>query len=1002
MRVPEASPPRVYTLPPGTPFVDALAASLWARYRAEPLGLSGVTVLLPTRRACRALGEALLRASRGAPLLLPTMRPLGDLDDEDGFIAAPEEPAAAGAGAPGLSPAIPPLRRQLLLTRLVLKFDAERRAGGRPAMDVAQAARLAAALARFLDQVHTERVGFDALENLVPEDYAAHWQITVDFLGILTRHWPDILAEHGFLDPADRRDRARAALAARWRAAPPEDPVIAAGSTGSIPATAELLDVVARVPRGAVLLPGLDRDMDEQSWDALDATHPQFGMKQLLERIGASRNAVADWPTAVPVAAPVGRVALLGRALGPAATAPAWLDSAPPPASALDGLTWIDCPGPHEEAGTIALLMREALEAPGRTAALVTPDRALARRVGAELRRWRIEVDDSAGQPLVATPPGAFLRLTAALAVEEVAPVALLACLKHPLAAGGLAPGRFKAQVRALETLVLHGPRPAAGFAGLAHALAQAMQHDGARVPSGLVDRLAALARAFEPFAAAIASPRARLGDLLARHLAFAEYLAATADESGAERLWAGEAGFAAAMFFEEAGLAASDAPALPGTSYLALLESLLEGRAVRPRFGRHLRLHIWGPLEARLQQADLLILGGLNEGTWPPEPVSDPWLSRPMRAAFGLSPPERRIGLSAHDFVQAAAAPRVVLCRSTKVDGTPTVPARWLLRLRTALAGAGRAWGPQPAASLGWQGRLDRPDRIAPAPAPSFAPPIEARPRKLSVTRIETLMRDPYAVFARDILRLRPLDPLEADPGAAERGKLIHRVLERFLHEAIDAWPPDALQRLLDIGRDEFESVLAFPGVWAFWWPRFERIAGWLVATEPGLRSGARPLGGELTGELVVAAPAGPFKLTARADRIDVRDDGRLVLIDYKTGALPTQKDVRAGVAPQLPLEAAIAAAGGFDGLGAAPVAALCFWRLAGGDPAGEIKQIKEDATVLGEEARAGLEALIAAFDDPATPYLAYPRPGFARAYPDYHHLARVAEWSDAGAEDS
>jgi ATP-dependent helicase/nuclease subunit B len=975
--------PRVSTIPAGAPFVDALAAGVLARHGADPLALARVTVLVPTRRACLALRDAFLRRSAGAALLLPRIMPLGDIDPDE------LEPGADGAvpgAAAGEAPlAISELRRKLLLTRLILKW---KDGGGR----AEQAAHLAAELARFLDQVQTERLSFDALADLVPEDYAQHWQRTLDFLDIVTAHWPGVLAERGLIDPAARRNLMIEALAARWRATPPADPVFAAGSTGSIPATAELLAVIARLPKGEVVLPGLDRDADDASWSEIDETHPQGALKRLLDRLDIDRDQVADWPIAADIAAThPGRARVLSTALRPAATTDAWRSEPPPPDAALAGLERIDCPGPREEAGVIALRMREALDEPGRTVALVTRDRTLARRVAAELRRWGIEIDDSGGQPLAETPPGAFLRLTAALVAARAAPLALLAALKHPLAAGGTRPGTFRARVRALERAVLRGPRPGAGFEGVAKALRTR------EAPAALrrwFDRLAAAAG---PFAEAMEREDADLGALARAHLAFAEWLAATNAEDGAARLWAGDPGEAVAAFLTELIEAADAMPPLAGRDYPALLDSLLEGRVARPRYGRHPRLHIWGPLEARLQQADVMILGGLNEASWPPEPAVDPWLSRPMRARFGLPAPERRIGLSAHDFVQCAAARRVVLTRAEKVEGAPTVPSRWLARLDNLLRGWDRAEriaaGPE---WLGWHEALDRPDEVRPVAPPAPRPPLPARPRRLSVTQIETWMRDPYAIYARHILRLKPIEPLDADPGAAERGSFVHNALELFVGAYPEALPADAYERLIDYGREAFEPALDRPAVWAFWWPRFERIARWFVETERTRRDGLAVIASEVPGRLEIAAPAGTFTLVARADRIERRTGGGLAVIDYKTGSVPSGTEIARGLYPQLPLEAAIATAGGFDGVAAAAVDELAHWHLSGGEPAGELKPVKGDAAELAARAHAGLARLIAEFDDPATPYHAMPDPEHPLAFNDYAHLARIKEWAD------
>jgi ATP-dependent helicase/nuclease subunit B len=996
-------PPAVYSIAPELPFVDVLAAGLLARAGDDPAALARTLVLLPTRRACRALQEAFLRRRGGAGLLLPRLQPLGDVDEDELLLTAGDAPLAGDDL--DVPPAVAPLSRLLLLARLVAE-DAGAGAGADPATAV----RLAESLADLLDGAAIAEISLDRLDRLVPEEFAAHWQTTLDFLAILRERWPRLLADRGEIDLIERRLRLLRTLAARWRTAPPAHPVIAAGSTGSIPATADLLGVVARLAAGEVVLPGLDSTLDERSWTEAgkDATHPQHALHGLLERIGVAREAVRPWD--VPAIAPASsaRVRLIAEALRPAETTGDWLALKPPPDAAFAGVTRIDAASPRDEAGAIALRLREALEAPGRIAALVTPDRALARRVAAELRRWDIEVDDSAGTPLAATPPGGFLRLVAAAAAERLAPVALLALLKHPLAAGGVAPGAFREQARRLERAVLRGPRPAPDVAGLRAALAQTQGEAGgdlARWLDGLEHRVA-------PLADMMARATAPLGDLLRAHLSAAEALAASDAETGAARLWAGEAGEAAATFIAEAVAAAEALPPLSPGRYPALFETLMAGRVVRPRYGRHPRVHIWGPLEARLQRADLMILGGLNEGTWPPEPAEDPWLSRPMRQALGLPPPEFRTGLAAHDFAQACAAPEIVLTRASKVEGTPTVASRWLLRLDALLANDKRWAATLDARPLAWHRFLDEPaEAPRPVPPPRPCPPVAARPRKLSVTAVESWIRDPYAIFARRILRLEQLDPLDADPGVLERGLMIHHALDRFLRDHRETLPEDALARLLDHGRATFGPWLDRPAVRAFWWPRFRRIADWFVDFERARRAaGMHTLATEVRGERRIAARAGDFTLTCIADRVDLTPDGALAILDYKTGTVPSARQVDSGLSPQLPLEAAIALAGGLENIAARAVGELAYVKLSGGRDAGDYKpvEVRRDGTAIVPEALAaqaleGLARRIARFDDPATPYLSRPHPQWLSRAGDYDHLARVREWSAAfGREDA
>ena len=992
---------RLYTIPPGRSFLDSLAAGLLQRSGGEdPLALGIVPVLLPPRRAGRALAAAFLRASGGRPLALPQILPLGDLDED--ALAFEDEPP----GSLDLPPAIPPLRRQLLLTRLILKLA---EASGEGPRSADQAARLAGELARLLDAVQIERLSFDRLATLVPAEFATHWQITLRFLEVLTREWPRILAAEGAVDPAARRNALIEAQAARWRAAPPPTPVIAAGSTGSMPAVAELLGVVAALPQGEVILPGLDLTLDAASWEALEPSHPQYGMRELLRALDLPREAVAVWPDA---AAPLSAVAaararLVSEVMRPAATTDAWrrldLDSA----AALRGMTRIDAPGPEEEARAIALMLREALEE-GHSAALVTPDRDLARRVAAEAGRWGIAIDDSAGRPLADMPPSVYLRLLAAMAAADCAPAPLLAALKHPLAAGGLHPAGFRERVRRLERAALRGPRPEPGFAGLRRALAQAGEADAEtdRVEAPEADLesfVAALDSLAAPFLRLIHRSQVAFGDLLAAHVGFAERLAESASASGAARLWAREEGEALARFVSELHEAAPAIGRIEPRDYPALLDSLLAGEVVRPRWGTDPRLAIWGTIEARLLHADHLILGGLNEGVWPPEPGTDPWMSRPMRARFGLPAPERRVGLSAHDFAQALHAPRVTLSRSMRAEGAPTVPSRWLLRLDSVLRAAGvEEAGGEAARWLAWAEALDRPERVEPAPPPFPCPPLAHRPRSLTVADIEAWLRDPYEVYARHVLGLRPLPPIDEDPGVAERGAFVHAALDRFVREHEGPLPADALDRLLALGRAAFGRALDRPGVAAFWWPRFERIAAWVIAQEQARRAGLLASHTRVTGRLTLEAPGGLFHVTARVDRIDRMQDGRLAILEYKGASLPRAEAVRDGSAPEMGIKAAIAAAGGYDGLPPAAVAELAYWSLSGSGDGGRAQPAggqSADPAALAAEIRAGLERYVAAFDLAATPYLAQPRPGLAPRRSAYAHLARVKEWGRGGA---
>ncbi len=1007
-------PLKISNNPTGASFLDALAEGLIARY-PEPLARAEALVLLPTRRACRSLREAFLRKSDGQPLILPQIRPLGDVDADElalGESFESEDPGLAAARTLRIAPAMPPLRREFLLTRLVLDWSQQQVDDESTAIGPAQAVELARELARLIDQVETEGLSFQDLQRLAPEALAEHWQITLRFLEIAGEAWPAIQAEEGAIGPAERRRRLLEEQARIWQEAPPATPVIAAGSTGSIPATAALLKTVAQLPAGEVVLPGLDRDVSEDTWRliAADPQHPQHGLALLLEHFEVTRDAVADWPWREGSADQAARASFVNLALAPADATANWRDRAlrldtAAMTRALAGIERIDTRSVQEEAQAIALVLRQAVEQPGQTAALVTPDRQLALRVAAELRRWNLEIDDSAGQPLAASPPAALLRLLIEMLASDFAPVPLLAALKHPLAACGYARGTLLSKARLLEAKLLRGPRPAPGLAGLRTAMARKQDDGGLRTEQkqeleAFLGRLEAL---FAPFATLGDGESEELEALLQQHLACAEAVCATESESGAERLWTGEAGEALALFLGDVLQAnrPKGSAQLPLTlpAYAELFSGLIAGQVIRPHYGGHPRLAILGPLEARLVQPDLIVLGGLNEGVWPRETDPGPWLSRNMRRDFGLPPVERAVGLAAHDFVQALGAAKVVLTRTARSEGGPSVPSRWLLRLDALLEACDLkgAIAERSNQYQAWCETLDAPDAFAPMDPPGYAPPIEARPKRLSVTQIETWMRDPYAIYARHVLGLRKLDPLDAAPDASDKGILIHAAMEEFVRRYPRELPQHAEAALLEIGSKAFEALALHPAVHAYWWPRFERIAGWVVDKEAERRIRLQEVFCELKGEIALDS----FTLSARADRIERLSEGGIAILDYKTGAPPKEKDIEGGLALQLPLEAAMAARGAFADIGEARAEALLFWRLTGGKEVGKEQAVKGTPSELADQAIEGLRALIDAFADPATSYNAVPSAGRQPRFNDYAHLERLQEWSLAPSED-
>lgn len=966
----------LFTIPAGIPFARALAHGIIAQAGEALDALPEYTILLPTRRAVRTVRDAFLRESGGKPILLPRLQPLGDVEEEELSLLL----AARGEDL-GVPPAIPPLRRQIMLAKLIGGM-AQFTKG--PAADLA----LARALGQLMDQVYTEDRDLSALPTLVDQDrFAKHWQVTLSFLSLLSEYWPQILADHNAIDAADRRNRLIKALAAQWQDAPPNGPVIAAGSTGSIPATAQLLNVIAGMKDGAVVLPGLDRAMDEESWAAIDDTHPQATLKALLGHMESDRTHVRLWHGVSEKEERNPRQALATEVMRPAETSAAWRDLPSRKkdfTGALDGIVRYDCATPQDEAQVIATALRETLESGDRIAALVTPDRALARRVAMACRRWGIEIDDSAGARLTDTPVGGYLRLAIQSAAEEFAPVPLLAFLKSALAGPPAYSDEWRGDIRLLDRR-LRGPWPHTGLKAVINIIKP--------VPDS--KNLAAfLTKAFARLEALAAKGSAPFADWLEAHLALAETICPP------DRLWAEEDGEQAASFFAQLRDEAALLPSVTIADYAALLDSLMLGVTVRPAYGRHPRLMILGQLESRLIQADRVILGGLNEGTWPPAPATDPWMSRGMRSDFGLPGPDRSIGLSAHDFVQGFCAPDVILTRALRVNGTPSVPARWLLRFDAVLQALDMSLNDGPHEE--WAAHLDDVKEIAPVRRPAPTPPVSARPRRLSVTKIETWLNDPYSVYAQYVLRLKPLDPLQKPVDAAIRGTLLHKMMDKFVQLHPKTLPENVQSEFLTISAAELANFSDDPALWSFWKPRLARLGEWIGTHERKWRSEWTFAKAEAEGAIEREGPAGIFTLNARADRIDLSRDGSMAaIIDYKSGGKFTKKGMADGTYPQLPLEALILSEGKFDDVPAKPVGMLAYWVLRGGSAGGEATILDKDVARAVDFARVGLDALIATFDHESTPYYSLPDLSRRPRYNDFEHLARVKEWTALGESD-
>lgn len=953
--------PAVFTIPAHRSFADALAAGLIRRFGKDSFTLARGRILLPNNRAVRTVTDAFVRAS-GLGLLLPRLIPIGDPELEE-RIGGALDPIGDGEPAP---PAIDPAERLLTLASIV-------RSSGE---NSAEAIRLAADLGRTLDALLIEEIGPAQLREAAAEtsDLARHWEKSLEKLKAIYEAWPQLLAEQGRIDVAQRRNLLLRKLARRWADAPPEGFTVAAGVTTGAPAVASLLSRVARMPGGMVVMPALSLAdlVSDEEWDALgpdeigrgDPAHPQYHLKLLLERMGVARAEVRLWRDSGTAASSPVRA----RAIANAMTAPDFSHKwqhLPPAHRRLTGIRVAELADAAAEAQAIALALRESLETPGKTAALVTPDRQLASRVSGLLKRWGIEADDSAGTPLSESPPGTLLLGIASAAAEDVAPVALLALAKHPLV-GGEGEDRLAWLDAARELdLELRGPRPAAGLNGLD------AWFDGKTVT-----------RSWRMVRARVAG----IDGMLANPLPlgrFAEALVGAAQTLAGDAAWRGPSGRMAAELL--ADLQASEAASrliVTADDAVPLLRRLLDQHAVRPPYGGHPRIFIWGLLEARLQQADLVVLGGLNEGVWPSLPAPDPWLPPKVRANLGMPSLEHRIGLSAHDFASALGASEVLVTRARRDGRSPTVASRFWLRLDAISGGL-----PRDTRLERLTRQLDDPGPPQPVARPAPNPPAEQRPERISVTAVDRLKADPFAYYAQAILKLRRLDPVDADNTPAWKGTVVHAALEQWLRE--DGCDPDKL-------RPRTEQLLAdeaiHPMLRALWAPRLLEAIDWMAKLERDNRADdRRPLAAEIKGE----APLAGVTVYGRADRIDLLGGGGLAIIDYKTGKPPSQKAVDAGFALQLGLLGLIGRAGGFEGVSGDPEV-FEYWSLT--RHKGSFGRLMRPDKEMGSA-----EFLAHAYDHFAEaaakwltgiePFTAKLNPAYA-PYGDYDQLMRLEEW--------
>jgi ATP-dependent helicase/nuclease subunit B len=1052
-------PSRIFSIPSGVPFLKTLAASLCdgrldADFRydpADPISLADVTIFVPTRRSARVLRSEFVELLGGRAAILPVIRPLGETDDDSGFfdLVAPEEmdlalPIGGTTRLLELGRLILAWRNQLPKVVLDVHSESPLVAPASPA----DAIWLARALAELIDAIETEERDWADLKNLQTGEHALWWQLTAEFLKIASAFWPMRLDELKRSSPSKHRAAILRGEARRIGERAHKGPVIVAGSTGSVPAAAELIAAISRLPNGTVVLPGLDMSMSEEQWamvgeeafdgkpDPASRSHSQFGLSRLLKKIGVTRTdvtIVAEAPADLAF-----RAEAISQALVPAKATDHWSrwrgDADPDRLhGAFADVSLIEAANEREEAVAIAIALRLALEKPGKdggaaVAALITPDRALGRRVTAELARFGILADDSAGLALSGTPQGTLTQLLLEATLRPGDPVAIVGLLKHPLVRLGLPAAELRAAIDALEVLALRGgvgEMDISTLEPILEAQIAAMPDDNhmpqwrASLPVEAIEQAREIARkitvAVEPLVSAFVARRADGRGLTAK-LPLSEWAARTGrvlealaiDERGdLAALWSGEAGEQLSAMLSEV-IEADGQIEADGPQWIDIVMALTTGAAVKPRSLAHPRVFIFGTLEARLQSVDTMILGGLNEGSWPGQTVNNPFLSRSMKTDMGLEPPERRIGQLAHDFEMACGTRNLILSRSMRQGSTPTVASRWLQRL---LALGGKSFAEELRARgevfREWASLIDRGDNQQPARRPAPTPPAEMQPTKYSFSEVGRLRRDPYAVYARRILRLDPLSPFNEDPGARERGNLYHAIIDRYTRQGHKPGTNVSRESMMTITHELFDAEQLPPHIDRVWRPRFIEVAkaflDWEEQRAPELRSTVTEAGAGFEVE------SAGIRVTGIADRIDIKASGEADIIDYKTGLSPSVSQARALLDPQLALEAAALRAGAFKAMGVQRPGDLLYVRLRPGDRFKSERVNNEGSSGSGKKQPKSAIDLADESIDQLTKFVLKLRAGEAgfasRLVPfaqgdfggEYDHLARVAEWSTA-----
>lgn len=956
----------LFAISPEKPFMEQLVAGLTARIGRQPDALGETTIFLPTRRACRLLQDTLLSCFEqrlsSSSLLMPHIVPLGDMDHAE--LTLSSELLQQGQRDIPMKP-LAPLHEKILVARL-LKAKS-------PHMAFEQTLSIASTLLSFVQELQSEDIDPASIQTLLENEFAEHWKESITFLTLFLECWPAILKERVASDRMDYRH-----FWMRFYAdSLPRHPhhVIAAGVRGGTPVVNELLRAIARHPKGAVILPALDSGMEESCWDALSHSHPLFLTKQLLNECGVDRKEVPEWGDKE------GQSSLIWREVfRPSETSHRWHELPAEIARAHEHIDVLACRDQHEEALIIAMMMREALEVPGKTASLITAEQRLREQVREHLKRWDLVIDDSAGRSLSDAPTIQLMRLIAKASLDIGDGVALLACLKHPFATMGFAPEHMKAMLRRFERHILRKERDHKVLDDyIAHA------HDVG--DPDLLDWCERLAEILRPFLSLCAKEELGFAEFLSCHIDLAEKLAATEEEEGAARLWRYDSGQAASEHFSQLLDIGRDIGMIAAEEYAPLFDRLCAAVSYYPTEETHPRLKILSPIEARLHHADHIILGGLQEGVWPSASVSNPWLSRSMRDLVGLLPLEKEMGDSAHDMYCLAHAKQLTMSYAKKQGDSPTAPSRWLARFQNITT----LWSSHktPSHWHSWAHALGTPKEKISISLPAPKPPLSVRPRRLSVTRIEQGMSNPYQLYARDMLRLYPLAALSGTISLRHFGNLVHH----FLEQAEFAGPTQGEASL----QEAIAAYTHHPAISHIWRRHLHAVLGWFedyrAASQPANTYVEKE--GDLHKSVQCADETIEVTICGKADRLEFTADG-LHIVDYKTGALPSARKIKRGESLQLPLLALIAKEGGFaDVTKGSPIAKISYIDVSGLESTGRGEAVSGDMDDLLRQTALTLDQFLHMLYSSDTEF----RPTITLKethYNPYVHLSRMRECVD------